>query len=127
MGAPEQPEVTLPVVAVHTEDTTSVALIVARLEGTINTNFAVIRSDINQTRGMADDHERRIRHLEQSDTPTRAEVKEAADATKAELQRVEAALEELNRWRWKLIGFFAAISTIVTIATAVVTSLITSH
>lgn len=91
-----------------------VEVILARLEGTINTNFAVIRADLSGQVKTTGDHETRIRRLER-ETPTRDE-----------LQALKVALAELNRWRWKMIGFFSAISALIGIAAAVVTNFIQS-
>lgn len=86
----------------------SVEVILARLEGKIDTNFAVIHADIKSQGESVDDHEQRIRSLERN-TPTRDE-----------LVTLQNMLRELNRWRWKLIGFFSAISAVIGIVVGIV-------
>lgn len=90
----------------------SVEVMVARLEGTINTNFAIIRADAATQRDQLHDHEARVRVLE-ANSPTRTE-----------LDNLEGMLSELNRWRWKLIGFFSAVTALVGVGAAIITTLI---
>lgn len=105
---------TVPQVVVHNDDT-SVAVIVARLEGTINTNFAIIRGDIKETRGIADDHEKRIRDVEKT------------YVTKSDLTKLEAAVTALNAFRWKLVGFTSAVSAGVGFGAAFLATYLTSR
>lgn len=93
------------------EDITT-AVTLARLEGKIDTNFAIIRENQATLGAQGADHEGRIRGLE-ANSPTRTE-----------LERIEAALSELNRWRWKLIGFFSAVSAAAATAAAIITTII---
>jgi hypothetical protein len=87
------------------------AVTLARLEGKIDATLATINADLRTQGGTLGDHEERIRQLEKG--PTRSE-----------LNRLENTLAELNRWRWKLIGFFAAISTILTLVATLASNLI---
>lgn len=90
----------------------STAVMLARMEGKIDTNFAIIRENQATQGAQVSDHESRMRALE-ANSPTRNEI-----------ERIESALSELNSWRWKLIGFFSAVSAIVAIAATIVTTII---
>lgn len=99
-----------------------VPVTLARLEGKIDTNFTEIRGalqlqavQLSTSTATVTDHETRIRRLEK-DAPTREE-----------LGRIQNMLTELNRWRWKMIGAFAAISAIVTVAVAVLEQILFNH
>jgi hypothetical protein len=89
---------------------------VADLQGSINTNFAVIREQFASQHEKLTDHEARLRLLEKADNPKRSEF-----------EALEGLLAEINRWRWKLVGSFAAVSVLCSAAAVWATTLIQAH
>ena len=89
---------------------------VADLQGTINTNFAVIREQFANQYEKLTDHEARLRLLEKADTPKRSEF-----------EALGGLLADLNRWRWKLVGSFAVVSVLCSALAVWASALIQAH